>query len=114
MRSGSGAANTVPGGNPRSRPSPNHGPVDATLVLAQRPTDMHLPSPRNHRAQPGTRHRACRVLAAMLVSLFPASAAAPPPTLFVKACAPCHGKDGKASTPAARAPSGPPVKVGAG
>jgi mono/diheme cytochrome c family protein len=28
--------------------------------------------------------------------------AAAPPALFVKACAPCHGKDGKATTPAAR------------
>jgi mono/diheme cytochrome c family protein len=32
----------------------------------------------------------------------PAADAAAPPALFVKACAPCHGKDGKATTPAAR------------
>jgi mono/diheme cytochrome c family protein len=31
-----------------------------------------------------------------------ATFAAAPPALFVKACAPCHGKDGKATTPAAR------------
>ena len=28
--------------------------------------------------------------------------AANPPPLFLRACAPCHGKDGKAGTPAAR------------
>lgn len=35
---------------------------------------------------------------ALTLIAFPAE----PPALFVKACAPCHGKDGKATTPAAR------------
>ncbi len=41
------------------------------------------------------------VTAALLLQANNACAAAPP-ALFVKACAPCHGKDGKATTPAAR------------
>ncbi|MCC7375796.1 MAG: cytochrome c [Verrucomicrobiales bacterium] len=35
-------------------------------------------------------------------ALLPAAGAGEPPPLFLRACAPCHGKDGKANTPQGR------------
>ena len=41
-------------------------------------------------------------LAGVLVAASLQLVAAEPPPLFLRACAPCHGKDGKAGTPAGR------------
>lgn len=50
-----------------------------------------------------SRHRPVMVVAALaLLVSDPPCGAAEPPALFLKACAPCHGKDGKAATPQGR------------
>lgn len=42
------------------------------------------------------------LLLGLLIVLTSSSRAGDPPEVFVKNCAPCHSKDGKAQTPAAR------------
>jgi len=53
--------------------------------------------------KPGRRARGILTLFCVAAFLHAGSGwAAEPPVLFLRACAPCHGKDGKAGTPAAR------------
>lgn len=74
------------------------------------PEPMHrLPStPRTARIPTPSRVRVPIGLLAFAFAAFPSTSpvavASPPqpPPLFLKACAPCHGKDGRATTPAAR------------